>query len=237
MKFHYLLTILLLLFLGCQKSSKDYYKDGMKYLSNDDTTLAIEAFRNSLKFNPADTSCIMYLGKCFYGQGNYDTAIYYFNQVYGLNKLNENCIYFLALSYLYLGNNLKASQLADTLLKFRPKEAEYYWVKGISNLRLKKYNESKDYLLSAIELDSTVSGGYFGLALSYNYLDKLDSALFYAKKSFDLQKDYKSRFLLGSIYLLRLNNLEGYSKELDKFIDAIMSDNAREDENYNSENE
>jgi len=232
LKIYYLFIIPLML-LGCQRSSKDYYNDGIDYFSKNNTKDAIDAFNKSLEISPNDTSCIMYLGKCFFKQENYPKAIYYFNKIYSSYPQKEDCIYSLALNYFYLGNGLKALQHADTLLKYNPNKPEYNVIKGRICIQLNKFEDSKKYLLKAIDLNPSDAYGFYSLALSYNYLNNPDSSIFYAKKYYEQKKDYLSRFLLASIYLLRANNREEANNEYTKLIDSIESDS--HDNNDNDE--
>jgi tetratricopeptide (TPR) repeat protein len=265
MKIYYLIiAIFTLLLVGCQKSSYDYYKEGVEHLSKGNFDEARKSFKSSIekdknnynslyqlgkifykdsildlatdyflsanKLNPSDTSCIMYLSKCYYNQDKYDSAIYYLQQFQSRFPQNEKCIYLLSVSYLNSDSNLIASQLADILLKMRPNEASYNLVKGIASFSLNRYDLSKYYFLRTIELDSILPHSYFYLSLSYNYLNLPDSALIYAKKSFEQLKDYRSKVLIGSLYLVRLNNLNESFNEFDRLIDMVKSDNNLDNE-------
>jgi tetratricopeptide (TPR) repeat protein len=264
---HLVILLISIVLWGCHKSSKDYYTEGLEYLSKGNVSEAKDAFKISIekdknnynsfcqlgkiyykdslfdtatdyfvsanKLNPQDTSCIMYLGKCYYNQDKYDSAIYYLQQIQAKFPQNENCIYLLSLSYLNADNNLIASQFADTLLNIYPNDADYNWVKGSASFGLNKFDDSKYYFIRAIKLDSTIRDCYYYLSLSYNYLNQPDSALFYANKSFRRLNDYKSRFLLSSLFLLRLNNLNESRKEFDQLIDIIKSDIEADNESDN----
>ncbi len=221
-----------MLILGCQKSAQDYYNKGVEYLSNDYLDDAIEAFEKSYKINPNDTSCAMQLGKCYYQQNNYNKAINLFEKIYSSYPQKENCIYSLVECYLHSGNILKASQLADTLLKFNPEESEYYCIKGRTLLQGNNFYDSKEYLSKAILLNPTVTNGYFFLALSYSYLNNLDSAVFCAKESYALHQSYKSKFLLASLYLLKANKFELAKKEFNDIIDSVAAENVDSYEGY-----
>jgi tetratricopeptide (TPR) repeat protein len=198
-----------------------YLQLGKIYFNEGNYKLAIENLDYAHRISPNDTSCLDYLGMSMFEQNNFSNAIFFFNQAIKYYPHNQYFLYQSASSYYFNADYSKTSILCDTLIIINPQNSGYYLLKGRALIGLNKYDESKDYVFRAIELNPSIEYGYYCLALSYNYLNQLDSALYYAQKSFAQQKDFNSKFLLGSLYLLRTNNRPEYRKEFQYFIDYI----------------
>ena len=97
-------------------------------------------------------------------------------------------------------------------------DALYYM--GSMELMNNMYPQAKDNLAKAILLKPDDFQCRFYLALSYNYIGKIDSSVIWLKKSLDIKStDPQANYVLGSIYSKQLNDPDAAIPYLSKAIE------------------
>jgi two-component system, NtrC family, sensor kinase len=147
-----------------------YYTLSEVYQFIGDPGVAIEYLRKEILLDTAEhsrTSCIVTLGACFFDKGEYDSALYYIKGIDPAFKIDGTNLW--PYPHLYLGKTY-AKKLEYT-------KALGYYRTAISYAILSNYSQD-------------LCDAYLGIADVFRNLHSPDSAIFYAKRAFEVSKNF-----------------------------------------------
>lgn len=98
-------------------SYKEFLKESLYYLKQKNYTLAIQHFNTILRHYPNDANAEFYLGYALFNQGNYESAIPYFNEAMnnGFDFFYEDAQWFKANCLENMGRLKEAKSLYDEI--------------------------------------------------------------------------------------------------------------------------
>jgi len=169
-------------------NDKLYYGLGLLYLAKKDTTRAIELYENGTKLNVdtryiKDELCDLYLNTNYMEKAN---AL--FDEVGLESKIK------IADAYFYAGKDEEAESMFNRIKNENEDISFLYYRLGEIKYYNKKYQESVENFLKAVEIDSTKPEIHFRLALSYFRLKNYNQALVYINKGLAINPE-EIRFL------------------------------------------
>ena len=111
------------------------------------------------------------------------------------------------------GKLLELIKEAKQLILKYPDSIFLWNILGVSNARLKKFNESEKCFYTSIKLNPNFIEGHYNLGKTQKELGKLTEAILSYKKAIEIKPDYAEAY----------NNLGNIQKELGKLTEAILS--------------
>jgi tetratricopeptide (TPR) repeat protein len=148
---------------------------GIQFLNNNDINNAINSFNTVIKADPKNATAHYYLGVCFQKQGNNDGALQKYNKAIELKSDYIEAIY-------------AKGNLQYILKQYEP---------SISTMNkiIQIYTEKK------LAPNPLLGEVYYKLAMSYSYLQNIDNAINYFKKSIEINpQNAYAHYYLGMAY-------------------------------------
>lgn len=180
---------------------------------NKDYVPALSYAKQAHSIEKIQKSVFTQLGKSYYMNNKFDSAVYYLNRIKIFKPLSEEENYFLAASRIQTKDFVGAKKLADDLLKVKPGNSDYTVLRGNASFGLGEYDKAlKDYN-TALEAEPNNLYIYSNIANTYLKLDKADEAFKFIDKGIEGAKGRdKIAFLIlkGNYYhsLKELDNAE-----------------------------
>ncbi|MCO4793074.1 MAG: tetratricopeptide repeat protein [Bacteriovoracaceae bacterium] len=149
------------------------YKDVIKYA------------RMLIKVNPGDLETRMTLGEYLFREKQYRSAIEIFLSITERLKSFPKTHYYLAKTYMAMGDAKKALEFAEEEVKLNPTLEFGYFVRAEANLKLKKWLDATKNYEKAISINGKYVEALLGLAaikLRQNFNEESRELLLRAKK-------------------------------------------------------
>ena len=137
-------------------AGKYYYKIG-------NFALAKEYFERGLKLAPNDLVALGNLGKVDYVEKNYERAEEKFNQILKLNPQSEMALNSLGQVAMARKDYRLARKIFDSVLKINPKNIYARFLKGITLIDQRLYEEAILYFETYQKISKTFEGTYYYL--------------------------------------------------------------------------
>jgi tetratricopeptide (TPR) repeat protein len=188
-----------------------YSNLGLIYYNVNKLEEAIVAFNNSILLNSKYSESYNGLGSVYLKQKKYLQAFKNYKKAIRINKKTLNARLNIVKLLVELQRYQKAELILGKLLIIDPSNYENYYIKGIINKRLGKFELSKESYLKSIELNPNHHLSYNEIGYLF-YLNKdFENAYFYINKSIAINESFKEGFLnRGMLNLLTGKFVEGW---------------------------
>jgi len=192
------------------------------------------------------------IGRNFFGLGQIDSALYYYNLVYDFNindypKEKITLLNNKANAYIFISDHensikcyLEAIEIADSINYRYGKSlinsnlANLYFEWNEFSKAIEIYKESIVYL-EEFGVLTNLAINYVNIGIAYNSLDNIDSSLIYLEKSKSICLQTDNQALLSTVYhnIGRCHMFEGENKKAITFYQIALEANNR-DHNVNT---
>jgi tetratricopeptide (TPR) repeat protein len=142
----------------------DALENYVRGITASDKAEKIRRFKEAIRLNPNYAVAILQLGRTYFDQRDYASAMNWFSKVSLSDKHATEANFFLGLSAYYAGNFDRASE-AFGFVAARLPLTEVYNNLGVVEARRRK-SASVDYLQRAVQSDPTDADYHFNLALA-----------------------------------------------------------------------
>jgi len=146
--------------------AKEYYEQGVLKSRNQDAVGAVQAFNNSIKFNPNNAETFYRRANANYDLKKYEEAIADYSQAIALNP-NYFQAYFNRGLARYDFNDKRGSLEDYTqVLSLKPNDVDTYYERGVVYLDLQDYKTAIQDFSEVIRLEPTLAKGYHSRGLA-----------------------------------------------------------------------
>jgi tetratricopeptide (TPR) repeat protein len=153
----------------------------------------------------------------FHDMKVYDSSIYYYRKVIGINPNHASAYQQIGAAYLIQEKNDSAFVYYRKAVDLDPKSSNANLNLGILYHNLRQYDTAIVYIQNAIRINPRNSKAYFDLACSYALTNKPEQAVLYLRQAFE--RGYRSyEALLTDPDLAGLKNYKEFQALLDKYI-------------------
>ncbi len=156
------------------------------------------------------------LGKIYFAQKKYDSAVNEYLKVLALNPLDINSLTQLSNSYIALDEPKKAEILLAKVSAKHPENTAVLNLNGILQRKLKHFDKARSVFEKSIALDKTFIPGYNGLASIHVINKEYSNAITTFKQGLKIQSK-EVALLIG------LANVYERSQDLDSAIETYIS--------------
>jgi tetratricopeptide (TPR) repeat protein len=158
----------------------------------------IHHLKEAVRLNPTYTVAMLQLGKTYFDQRDFSSAIAWFGKIAPSDKHATEANFFLGLSAYYTGDMDRAAE-AFRLVAARMPLPEVYNNLGVVEARRNK-NAAVEYLEKAMQADPTDEDYHFNLAVALARLRDNAGAVRQLKEALELRPaDEEAKDLLGSL--------------------------------------
>jgi TolB-like protein/AraC-like DNA-binding protein/Flp pilus assembly protein TadD len=206
------------------KNPEAYTLKGYIYNSKWMYKEATEAYKQSIKFKPNNSSAFCYLGDLYLRQGNCSSAIEYQLQAFHLenNSIQErNNVESFCTSLNSLGFYKEGEKYAAKLFELNNDSSNYYWGLATADLDLGNYKSAIKSALKMYACDTNNLKNIYLLLYTYLYLRDFKEAGLLLQKYTEIMKQQGRKiepdYLLGFVYLGN-----GQKKEADFHFDGTI---------------
>ncbi len=171
-------------------NSENNYYVGYTYLMQEEYYSALDYLNYAIELDAKNDKAYLDKGITEYYQGYYDTAI---NDLFFATELNPEgakAYYYLALCYEKNSKPEVALQSAETAIKYDSLYTEAWFKAGYIAFDLDSFKRARNYYLKLINIEPNHQYGLINLGLTYSYLEKNDSAIFYYDLCIENYPDY-----------------------------------------------
>ncbi len=168
-----------------------YFYMGLSHINIMEYNEALEVLRKAEKFYPKDqlSPVIYYMGVCYFGKNDIDTAYKFFQKALGANPKKED----LSSIYLYLGlchkEKGKYQEAIEELEKARAAEEdrlEVHNLMGFCYYKLKEYDKAIECFLKAVEINPHSAIDWANLGVNVRAKGENEKAIILFKKALSL---------------------------------------------------
>ena len=170
------------------------YVRGVIAVSN---TEKVRRLKEAIRLNPDYSVAILALGKTYFDQRDYSSAVTWLAKVPQTDKHAAEANFFLGLAAYYSGNIDRAAEAFKVVAERFPL-TEVYNNLGVAEARRNKY-VSLDYLQKAVQADPTEPDYHFNLALSLSRIGDKQGAIRELKEALSLRPDTEARNYLQAL--------------------------------------
>jgi tetratricopeptide (TPR) repeat protein len=169
-----------------------------------------------------------HISEAYEGKGNFEEAKRYIKEAIELKK--EKYEYFNQLANLFYKNNEidEAIRSYLTSIKLNEIQDDAYFNLAKIYIRLMKYNEAKNILNKAIDINPDYSKCYYLKSLIYKYLDKdINKSNEFLKKFYELNPSLKNELEIINIRKERFEINQSYEnfKYLISYLEDVIEEN------------
>jgi Tfp pilus assembly protein PilF len=150
--------------------AKKFYEQAVSSLEKKQTPEAIDQLKRAVEIFPDYYLALEKLGEEYSRQGKWDEAYPVYKKAVAINPRSYPSLHGLAYSAYATGKNDEAVEAATKGLVENKNSASLYFVLGVAQRNLKKYDDAEKSLLSAKKLDKGQTPDInWNLALLYTY--------------------------------------------------------------------
>ena len=142
-------------------------QQGLREFNDKNFEESKKIFEKIILLDKNNFDALQALGVIYGQQGNHKIASEHFLQAYGLKPNNISINLNLANSLLEIGENEKAINFYDYLIKINPNVSTIWCFKGIALKNLKNYDEAINCFKQSLLLDKYNEKAYFNLGTVY----------------------------------------------------------------------
>ena len=169
-----------------------YTLQGMNYFMLKEYQKTIEKYKYVLSIDTAfnNYTTLTMLGEVYDIMGNADSAIYYYELHYAIDKENTYLLNNYAYALSKEGKELeKASEMSKKTLELFPENSAFLDTYGWIQYKLGNYEEAKKYIEKAIEIGGISAEVYEHLGDVYVELGEKEKARTMYEKALELEKN------------------------------------------------
>lgn len=190
---------------------------GSHFMQENNWSQAIVNYKEALKLDENNITYLLNLANCYHKNKQYDDEFSLRTKVKNLEVNNENNLSGFFNLYYYEKNDYQNSlDIANQLIAIDDKDADYFYYRGMSYFRLKKYKNAILDLNKAININPKVNEDYYYLRAKAYYEQKeyvesnndLDIALSINKKDSDCLLDRATNYMYLSLFDDALNDIQ-----------------------------
>jgi tetratricopeptide (TPR) repeat protein len=190
---------------------------GSHFMQENNWSQAIVNYKEALKLDENNITYLLNLANCYHKNKQYDDEFSLRTKVKNLEVNNENNLSGFFNLYYYEKNDYQNSlDIANQLITIDDKDADYFYYRGMSYFRLKKYKNAILDLNKAIDINPKVNEDYYYLRAKAYYEQKeyvesnndLDIALSINKKDSDCLLDRAINYMYLSLFDDALNDIQ-----------------------------
>ncbi|MEA3449370.1 MAG: tetratricopeptide repeat protein [Patescibacteria group bacterium] len=163
------------------------YRDLSQH-SEDSLVFAINYFKKAIKKEPTNPVLFVELGTVYLRQGDVDSAIKALAKAGSLKKNYYQADYNLARALIGANRNEEALEILDELALARS-NMDILYEQGRAYFNLKQFDQSIKKFSQVIAIEPLHANSLYSLGLSYLALGKVDEAMYYLKKTAELNPD------------------------------------------------
>lgn len=183
------------------------------HLELEDSIAALEDLNKAIKINPTSENYYEQRGDLLFYLKDYEASDKDYQQIIALNPGSF-------MGYMGLGRNLKeqgeyakAIELFSYVIKIHPNYSSAYSFRAEAYLKMNKYNEATDDIISALSLDKDTKAEYL---LLENY--KTEKALAVLKNKLHIEKTKEpNNFMWYFYYAVALENNKMYREAIEQY--------------------
>jgi len=191
------------------------------YLENGKIALAKKATKMGLEQHPTSTNLKLFMVEMFIFENELDTAERLLDELYQIEKSNEEIFIQKANIFSRRDEHLKAIKLLESALEITTDEADVLSLLGMEYLFLEDFENAKYYFMKCLERDEQDYSALYNIIYCFDFLEQHEAAI-----------DYLNDFLnknpycevawhqVGKQYAV----LKEYKKALASYDFAIISD-------------
>lgn len=161
---------------GDIRSARGAFKRGVDAYNSDNNSVAVEAFKEVLMYNPENALANYNLGKIYYETGQKELALKYYQDAESLNPKDSNSVVAIGLIYFEKGRFDLAEEYFNKAVEMAPGYGLAYYDRGTLYGQQKRYDESLSDLRIAAKYSPEDSRVYMNMGLAYFFKKDMDSA-------------------------------------------------------------
>ncbi|MDP2940627.1 MAG: tetratricopeptide repeat protein, partial [Candidatus Omnitrophota bacterium] len=203
-----------------QKQAEDYFKLGINYFEQGNSSEAIRYFQKAIELAPDFAASYYNLGVVYYAQGNLSEAIKYYQKAIELDPNLAQAYINLGAAYTEQGDLSEAVKFLQKAIEIAPRfYPQAYMNLGLVYKHQDNLSDAIKYLQKAIEIDPNYAEAYYNLGWVYDSQSNFAEAIKYYQKAIELDPNYVSAYNnLGLVYSNQ-GNLAEAVKYLQKAIE------------------
>jgi TolB-like protein/AraC-like DNA-binding protein/Tfp pilus assembly protein PilF len=214
------------------KNAEAYTLKGFVYYNKGMEKEAEQAYKQSIKYKPNNSSAFRYLGELYFYQGNCSSAIEYQLQAFHLENNStkeQDNIESFCLSLYSLGFYKEGEKYAARLLELNNDSSYYYMSLASADLDLGNYKSALKSSLKMYASDRNKLSNIYELLFTYLYLRDFREAYLLLQKYIEIMnqqgRNIEPDYLFGFVYLQNGRkekadfHFEGTIKEMLKIIE------------------
>jgi tetratricopeptide (TPR) repeat protein len=155
---------------------KAYEYLAYSYLNQNNTTDAINTYKQIIKNNPSNDSAHLSLGNIYFRAGQYKEAEAEYSQAVRVNPASAANRYALGQVYMATGRNSEAENQFIRVTQITPRDPNAYDALGQSLRNQQQYSEAEVQFKKAISFDKKYTDGYLDLGMVYTDMKMGDKA-------------------------------------------------------------
>ena len=201
--------------------SEEFEEIIQHYLENGKIALAKKATKLGLEQHPTSTNLKLFQVEMYIFENELDTAEVLLDELYQLEKSNEEIYIQKANIYSRRDQHKKAISLLERALEITADESDVLSLLGMEYLFLEDFENSKYYFMKCLEFDEQDFSALYNIIYCFDYLEQHEAAI-----------DYLNDFLNKNPYCevawhqvgKQYTQLKEHKKALAAFDFAIISD-------------
>ncbi|NOY50784.1 MAG: tetratricopeptide repeat protein, partial [Chlorobi bacterium] len=159
------------------KNARSAFKRGVNAYNSKKTEEAIEAFKETLMYDPENALASYNLGKIYYETGQKELAMKYYDEdASQFNPADSNSIVAIGLIYFERGQFDQAEDYFNQALNIAPGYGLAYYNRGTLYGQQKKYDKSLDDLNKAAIYSPSDSKVFMNRGMAYYFHKNMDAA-------------------------------------------------------------
>lgn len=158
-------------------------------------------------------------GIIYYSKGEFDHAIFNFDEAIKINPAYFEAYLYRGLSYADRGNAESAIADYNKAIEINPKNEEVYFVRGVAFAAIKEPDKAIADYTKAIELNPKYVQAYLNRALLSITTGKTDNAISDADKVIEINPNFPGGYYLRGLAYANKNSLEQAIRDYTKAIE------------------
>nr|MCH9661902.1 tetratricopeptide repeat protein [Bacteroidota bacterium] len=159
--------------------SEEFEEIIQHYLENGKIALAKKATKLGLEQHPTSTNLKLFQVEMYIFENELDTAEVLLDELYQLEKSNEEIYIQKANIYSRRDQHKKAISLLERALEITADESDVLSLLGMEYLFLEDFENSKYYFMKCLEFDEQDFSALYNIIYCFDYLEQHEAAIDY----------------------------------------------------------
>ena len=191
------------------------------YLENGKIALAKKATKMGLEQHPTSTNLKLFMVEMFIFENELDTAERLLDELYQIEKSNEEIFIQKANIFSRRDEHLKAIKLLESALEITTDEADVLSLLGMEYLFLEDFENAKYYFMKCLERDEQDYSALYNIIYCFDFLEQHEAPIGYLYDFLNINQYCEvACHQVGKQYAV----LKEYKKALASYDFAIISD-------------